>query len=174
MRFISAQKKSEEEMEECPSPDFQDRTFRLRRSTASAATPPSSPARTDSTGKPGIGAGVTVVVTLVLVLVVTVPLVEVEVDVSVAVIVVVDTSVDVVVPVTTSGPYFRIIPPLLTIHPSSGPTMNTELRPTDSEGGTGNVAITSQVRPSQCTITLAPAAFSPTAQPSEALTIWTE
>ena len=129
----------------------------------SAIRPPNSPARMDSIGNPGTGDGGGDVVVVVE---------------AVAVELVVVTVVDVVVVLvggTLSGPYLRIMPSSPTIQPSSEATMKTDLRATDIVGGTGNVATTFQVKPSQCTITLAGTTGSwPTAQPSWALTIWSE
>jgi biopolymer transport protein ExbD len=69
--------------------------------------------------------------------------------VTVVVSVVVEVEVDVVVPGTSSGPYFRIKPWSLTIHPSSAATMSTDRRRTAIVGGSGSVATTFQVNPSQ-------------------------
>jgi hypothetical protein len=83
---------------------------------------------------------------VVLVLVVTLLVVVV---VSLAVVVAVEVRVEVVVSKMTSGPYFRIKPWSLTIHPSSGATMNTDRRATDIVGGSGCVETTSHVKASQ-------------------------
>jgi hypothetical protein len=95
----------------------------------------------DSIGKPGIPhcpSGDVVV--LVVVLLVTV-LVAVEVSIIV--------EVEVVVPGTASGPYLRIKPWSLTIHPSSAATMKTDRRGMAIVGGSGSVETTFQVNPSQ-------------------------
>jgi hypothetical protein len=133
----------------------------------------------DSTGKPGTGDGtiveVHVVLLVVTVAVLVVLVIEVDVTVPVTVVIVVEVWVEVVVPGTTSGPYLRMMPWSPTIHPLSASVMNTDRRVTERVGGTGSVATTSQVKPSQWTIRLRPPlAFRPTAQPSLALTMWTE
>jgi hypothetical protein len=115
----------------------------------------------DSIGNPGTGDGVIDVVAVV-------EVVAVE-------LVVVTVALVVVVGGTLSGPYLRIKPSSPTIQPSSGATMKMDLRATAIVGGTGNVATTFQVKPSQCTIMLAgTAGSSPTAQPSWALSMWSE
>jgi hypothetical protein len=117
----------------------------------------------DSIGNPGTGDGVIDVVVVVEVVAVE-PVVVTVVDVLVVLVV-----------GTLSGPYLRIKPSSPTIQPSSEATMKTDLRATDIVGGTGSVATTFQVKPSQCTIMLAGTAGSwPTAQPSWALTMWSE
>jgi hypothetical protein len=107
----------------------------------------------DSIGNPGIGPGgadvVAVVVLMVLVVVVLVAVLTVVDEVEVEVEVTTTVDVEVVVARMTSGPYFRIRPWSLTIHPSSGATMNTDRRATDIVGGRGCVETTSHVKPSQ-------------------------